>query len=405
MSLAADLRRPKAQCEDKAMQGGAKLQILVMAAGSGERAGPGTPKQYRPILGVPLLRRTIDTLKALLPETGIRVVISPEHREAYEAATAGLDLPVPIIGGASRQESVRKGLDSLEPDRPDFVLIHDAARPFLSRETVSVLLDRVQGGIDGAAPGLAILDTVKRCGADGLVADTVDRRALWRVQTPQAFRYAAILAAHRSAPPDLTDDLAVAEAQGLRVAVVPGDERTFKITTAADFRAAEAILINALADIRTGTGFDVHAFGEGDHVTLCGVKVPHSQGLLGHSDADVGLHAITDAILGALGAGDIGMHFPPGDARWRGAASDRFLRHAAGLVQARGGIISHVDVTLICEAPRVGPYRDAMVTRITEILGLPGRVSVKATTTEKLGFTGRREGIAAQAAATIRLPA
>ncbi|MCC6920414.1 MAG: bifunctional 2-C-methyl-D-erythritol 4-phosphate cytidylyltransferase/2-C-methyl-D-erythritol 2,4-cyclodiphosphate synthase [Alphaproteobacteria bacterium] len=387
------------------MQGGAKLQILVMAAGSGERAGPGVSKQYRPIFGVPLLRRTIDTLKALLPEAGVRVVISPEHAAAYTAAMAGSDLPPPLPGGPTRQESVRKGLEALEADQPDIVLIHDAARPFLSGETVAALLDRLQGDVDGAAPGLAVLDTVKRCAADGLVSDTVDRRGLWRVQTPQAFRYAAILAAHRSAPPDLTDDLAVAEAHGLRVAVVPGDERTFKITTSADFRAAEAVLINALPDVRTGTGFDVHAFSEGDHVTLCGVKVPHSHGLLGHSDADVGLHAITDAILGALGAGDIGMHFPPSDERWRGAASDRFLLHTADLVRVRGGVISHVDVTLICEAPKVGPHRDAMVTHISEILGLPGRVSVKATTTEKLGFTGRREGIAAQAVATLRLPA
>jgi 2-C-methyl-D-erythritol 4-phosphate cytidylyltransferase/2-C-methyl-D-erythritol 2,4-cyclodiphosphate synthase len=255
----------------------------------------------------------------------------------------------------------------------------------------------------GAIPALPVADTIKR-GADGVILETVDRHALWRAQTPQAFRYDEILAAHRAAAGrELTDDAAVAEAAGLRVALVPGAEENFKVTTEADLRRAERLLAPA-ADIRCGNGYDVHRFGPGDWVVLCGVKIPHDQGLEGHSDADVGLHALTDAILGAVGAGDIGQHFPPGDPRWRGADSSRFLAHAASLVAAQGGRLLALDVTIICERPKIGPHRAAMVQRIAEILGLdPTRVSVKATTTEGLGFTGRREGIAAQATATVAL--
>jgi 2-C-methyl-D-erythritol 4-phosphate cytidylyltransferase/2-C-methyl-D-erythritol 2,4-cyclodiphosphate synthase len=287
---------------------------------------------------------------------------------------------------------------------PDLVLIHDGARPFLDRPVI----DRVLAGLgahEGAIAALPVRDTVKR--GDGTrIAGTIDRNAMWRAQTPQGFHFKPIVAAHRAAAgAELSDDAAVAECAGMAVALVEGSEDNFKVTTMDDLARAERLLAARCADIRTGQGFDVHAFGPGDQVWLCGVAVPHNHGLVGHSDADVGLHALTDAILGAIGAGDIGMHFPPSDPRWRGAPSHRFLRHAADLVAAAGGSIAHVDVTVICERPKVGPHREAMTSRIAEILGIDrGRVSVKATTTEKLGFTGRGEGIAAQAVATIRLP-
>jgi 2-C-methyl-D-erythritol 4-phosphate cytidylyltransferase / 2-C-methyl-D-erythritol 2,4-cyclodiphosphate synthase len=284
------------------------------------------------------------------------------------------------------------------------VLIHDGARPFLDRGTI----DRVIAALADApavVPALKLADTVKRA-EDGRVLETVERAQLWRAQTPQGFRYREILAAHRAANGlDLPDDAAVAEHAGLAVRLVAGSEDNVKVTTAEDLARGERAAAGRLGDVRTGQGFDVHAFGPGDHVWLCGVKVPHDRGLIGHSDADCGLHALTDAVLGALGAGDIGVHFPPSDPQWRGAPSHRFLRHAADLVAQAGGGIAHVDVTLICERPKIGPHRAAMVARIAEILGVdPKRVSVKATTTETLGFTGRGEGMAAQAIATLRLP-
>jgi 2-C-methyl-D-erythritol 4-phosphate cytidylyltransferase/2-C-methyl-D-erythritol 2,4-cyclodiphosphate synthase len=299
---------------------------------------------------------------------------------------------------------VRNGLESLVTTAPDLVLIHDGARPFLD----APVIDRVLSGLsanEGAIAALPLRDTVKR-GDGGRIAATIDRNALWRAQTPQGFHFRPIVAAHRAAAgADLSDDAAVAERAGMGVALVEGSEDNFKVTTIDDLARAERLLAARRGDIRTGQGFDVHAFGAGDEVWLCGIAVPHSHGLVGHSDADVGLHALTDAILGAIGAGDIGMHFPPSDPRWRGVASDRFLRHAADLVTGAGGNIVHVDVTVICERPTVGPHRAAMVSRIAEILSIDRtRVSVKATTTEKLGFTGRGEGIAAQAIATVRLP-
>jgi len=299
---------------------------------------------------------------------------------------------------------VRLGLESLTEIDPDVVAIHDGARPFIEAALIDRVLDAIEHA-PGAIPALAVADTLKR-GRDGRIVETVDRSQLWRAQTPQAFRFREILAAHRAAAGlELSDDAAVAERAGLAVSLVAGSESNLKVTAPDDLARAEGMLMARLGDIRTGQGFDVHPLGPGDHVWLCGIKVPHERALIGHSDADVGLHAITDAILGALSAGDIGQHFPPSDPRWRGAASDQFLRHAAGLVAQRGGRIAHVDVTLICERPKVSPHRTAMVARIAEILGLaPDRVSVKATTTEKLGFTGREEGIAAQAIATIRLP-
>jgi 2-C-methyl-D-erythritol 4-phosphate cytidylyltransferase / 2-C-methyl-D-erythritol 2,4-cyclodiphosphate synthase len=382
----------------------ASCVALVVAAGRGTRLGAPLPKQYLPLAGKPLLRYSLETLARHPAISGIRVVFNPDDRVHYAAASRGLDLLPPVAGGAARQDSVRLGLESLENVAAERVLIHDGARPFLDAATIDRVLDALDAA-PAAIPALPLRDTVKR-GAAGIVAETVDRAALWRAQTPQGFHYRPILAAHRAAAgSDLSDDAAVAERAGLAVRLVAGSEENFKVTTSDDLLQAERLLAARQGDIRTGQGFDVHAFGPGDHVWLCGVRVPHPQSLVGHSDADVGLHALTDAILGALGAGDIGMHFPPGDAKWRGAPSHRFLRHAADLVAAAGGSIAHVDVTLICERPKIGPHRSAMVARLAEILAIaPRRVNVKATTTEQLGFTGRGEGIAGQAVATLRLP-
>jgi len=377
---------------------------LIVAAGSGTRLGGDVPKQYLPLAGRAVLRHSVETFLRHPAISGVRVVISAEHRALYDSAVAGLAILPPVPGGASRQDSVRNGLKSLADLRPDRVLIHDAARPFLTGD----IIDRTLAALD-EAPGVVVAvpvtDTLKR-GHDGRVAGTVDRSALWRAQTPQGFRYADIVAAHRQAKGSaMTDDAAVAEAAGLPVKLVMGADDNFKITTAEDLRRAERMLGTAAQEFRTGTGYDVHRFAPGDGVSICGVRVAHDQSLEGHSDADVGLHALTDAILGTIGAGDLGSHFPPGDPQWRGADSARFLLHAAGLVAAKGGRIAHVDVTLICERPKIAPHRAAMVARIAAILGLDeGRVSVKATTTEGLGFTGRREGIAAQAVATVALP-
>lgn len=377
---------------------------LVVAAGRGTRLGGERPKQYMTLAGQALLRHSVARLAAHPRIDGLRVVFHPADRDLYESATAGLELLPPVRGGAARQDSARLGLESLVALAPRRVLIHDAARPFIDPATVDRVLDALDQA-PGAIPALPVVDTVKR-GEHGLVTGTLDRSNLWRVQTPQGFDYRAILAAHRAAAGmELTDDAAVAEHAGLAVRLVEGAEANFKVTTPEDFARAETLVSSGAGDYRTGQGLDVHAFGPGDHVWLCGVQVPHERGLIGHSDADVGLHALTDAILGALGAGDIGMHFPPGDPKWRNAPSHLFLRHAADLVAAARGRIVHVDVTLICEAPRIGPHRAAMVARLAEILDLPAsRVSVKATTTEKLGFLGRGEGMGAQAVATLQLP-
>jgi 2-C-methyl-D-erythritol 4-phosphate cytidylyltransferase/2-C-methyl-D-erythritol 2,4-cyclodiphosphate synthase len=375
---------------------------LIVAAGRGYRLGGALPKQYLPLTGRPVLRHSLETFARHPAIDAVRVVIHRDDLSLYEQAARGLDLLPPVEGGATRQDSVRLGLESLGEVKPVRVLIHDAARPFADAGLIQRMVDAL-AATPGAIPALPVADTIKR-GVEGLIVETVDRHALWRAQTPQAFRYGEILAAHRAAAgQELTDDAAVAEAAGLAVALVQGAEENFKVTTEADLSRAERLLAPAF-DIRCGNGYDVHRFGPGSQVMLCGVAVPHDQGLEGHSDADVGLHALTDAILGAIGAGDIGQHFPPSDPRWRGADSSRFLAHAASLVAERGGRLLSLDVTLICERPKVGPHRAAMVARIAEILGLePSRVSVKATTTEGLGFTGRREGIAAQATATVAL--
>ena len=380
-----------------------ELSVILVAAGRGTRLGEGLPKQFRPVFGRSVLQRAIDGVRAALPAARIVTVIAAGDEALYEASTDA-DRPPSVTGGDTRQASVLNGLEALAANPPEIVLIHDAARPFGVESVVPGLLAQLANGAAAVAPGLEVPDTLRRATNDGFEA--LSRDGVFRVQTPQAFRYADILGAHRKAiGRALTDDLSVAEAAGLQVSLIAGDPRGFKITTRADLQQAEAALLAACGDVRTGHGYDVHAFGPGDHVMLCGVRVPHGFALAGHSDADVGLHALTDAILGTIGAADIGAHFPPGDPKWRGAPSDAFLRHAAGLVVAKSGIVAHVDVTLVCEAPKVGPHRAAMVARVADILGLAAdRISVKATTTEKLGFTGRREGIAAYATATVRLP-
>lgn len=379
------------------------VTALIVAAGQGIRAGGDVPKQYQPVGDMPLLRHAVLRLQAYRGVDIVRVVINPSTRALYDAAVAGLGLGEPIAGGATRQESARAGLEALAADPPEIVLVHDAARAFVPDTVLDAMLEALADtSNDGAVPGLAVIDSLRR-GTSHYDA-AVDRDGLWRVQTPQAFRYPALLAAHRAAASGATDELGIAMAAGLRVAVTPGDERAFKVTNPEDFAKAAAMTTPVLSS-RAASGFDVHRFGPGDHVWLCGVRIPHSHGLIGHSDADVGLHALTDALLGTISAGDIGDHFPPSDPQWKGAASDRFLAHAATLVRAAGGIIDHVDVTLICERPKIGPHRNAMRARIAEVLGIAiARVSVKATTTEQLGFTGRSEGLAAQAMASVRLP-
>lgn len=381
----------------------AGIAVVIAAAGSGARIGGSTPKQYRRLAGKPMLRWTVEALRR---HADIGPVVIVGDAGAARDALSGIEDLAFTPGGAERQDSVRAGLEFLAACRqpPRLVLIHDAARPF----TDPALIGRVLAALDnhaGAIPALPVVDTLKRA-ADGIIGDTVARDGLFRVQTPQGFHFGAILDAHRRlAGARLTDDAALATAVGLDVALVPGVEENFKVTTPEDLDRAERFLIGRLPDIRTGTGFDVHALGPGDGVWLGGVLIPHDRALVGHSDADVALHALTDAVLGAIGAGDIGQHFPPSDPQWRGASSDRFLAHAGGLVAARGGMIAHLDLTVICERPKVGPHRDALRERIAAILGIAvDRVSVKATTTEKLGFTGRGEGIAAQGLATVRLP-
>jgi 2-C-methyl-D-erythritol 4-phosphate cytidylyltransferase / 2-C-methyl-D-erythritol 2,4-cyclodiphosphate synthase len=379
------------------------VAVLIVAAGKGVRAGGDIPKQYAPLACKPMLRRSVEAF-AGLNDTVVQVMIGPGQEGLYETAMAGLSLPPPRQGGRTRQESVKFGLESFEAGAPDFVLIHDAARPLVPRTVIDGVIEALAGGAPAAVPLLPVADTLRKQ-EDGKWI-TVPREGLMRAQTPQGFHFAPILAAHRKfAAEDVTDDMALAELAGMEIFTVPGSETNIKVTKAEDFTVAERLIAAPAGEVRVGTGFDVHKFSEGDHVWLCGVQVPHTQGLEGHSDADVALHALTDAILGAIAEGDIGLHFPPTDERWRGAASWQFLDHAAGLARAKDGVILHCDVTVICELPKVRPHSEAMRARIAEILRIDvSRVSVKATTTEKLGFTGRREGIAAQAAATVRLP-
>ena len=380
------------------------VYALVVAAGQGSRFGAPLPKQYLPLGGANILRHAVAAFVEHPRVANVLVAIRPEDRALFDSSVSGLAVMPPIMGGATRQDSVRLGLEALVAFRPHRVLIHDGARPFPDHQLVDRVIDALDKAV-AAIPCLPLRDTIKRA-EGGTIRETIDRSALWRAQTPQGFHFDAILAAHRATiGRELTDDAAVAEAAGLTPAIVAGSEDNLKVTTQEDLAAAERLIAARQGDIRIGQGFDVHPFVSGDHLWICGVRVPHGMSLAGHSDADVGLHALTDAVLGAIGAGDIGVHFSPSDLRWRGVASDQFLRHAADLVRARGGAVAAVDVTIICERPKIAPYRAAMVERIAAILGItPDRVSVKATTTEKLGFTGRAEGIAAQAVATVRLP-
>ncbi|MCB1395566.1 MAG: bifunctional 2-C-methyl-D-erythritol 4-phosphate cytidylyltransferase/2-C-methyl-D-erythritol 2,4-cyclodiphosphate synthase [Rhodobacter sp.] len=382
----------------------AATAVILVAAGRGTRMGEGLPKQWRPLAGRPVLAHTIDAFRA----AGLERIVLAVHPEDRPRAAA---LGVPMVdGGATRAQSVRAALEWLAQDPPETVLIHDGARPLVPTAVIDAVREALQQH-EAAAPALPVTDALWH-GRDGKVSGVQSRDGLFRAQTPQGFRFAPILAAHRALAGDAADDVEVARAAGLDVWITPGSEDNLKLTYPIDFERAERLLLERMTiksqtkgstmDIRTGNGFDVHAFTEGDHVWLCGVQVPHNRALLGHSDADVGMHALTDAIYGALAEGDIGRHFPPSDPQWKGAASHIFLRHAAELARRRGFAITNCDVTLICERPKVGPHAEAMRAALAGIMGVDiGRISVKATTSERLGFTGREEGIAAIATATL----
>jgi 2-C-methyl-D-erythritol 4-phosphate cytidylyltransferase / 2-C-methyl-D-erythritol 2,4-cyclodiphosphate synthase len=392
------------------------LVVLVVAAGRGVRAGGGLPKQYRPLRGKPLLTHTLEALASACAESPILCAIHPDDRALYAAATARLSrraaarVLAPVHGGPTRQMSVRLGLEALAlcVPIPGAVLIHDAARPFVSAPLIEAAR-KALAEHDACAPGVAIADAVKEVDAEGRVRAAPSRDRLRAMQTPQAFSFPIILSAHRQAAAagadDLPDDVAVAAFAGVETRIFPGDPANLKITRPEDFIMAETRLAKNLGDVRVGQGFDVHAFAPGDGVWLGGVLIPHERTLSGHSDADVLMHAVTDALFGAIADGDIGSHFPPSDPQWKGAASEIFLRYAMDRVRARGGAVAHVDATIVCERPKVGPHRDAIRARLAQIMDLSiDRVAVKATTSERLGFTGRDEGIAAMATATVRLP-
>jgi 2-C-methyl-D-erythritol 4-phosphate cytidylyltransferase/2-C-methyl-D-erythritol 2,4-cyclodiphosphate synthase len=374
------------------------VTALIVAAGSGSRMGGNLPKQYRPIAGKPVLAHAVDALASHPSIDAVRMVIGEGQEELAQAALNGRQVGALIIGGATRADSVRAGLEAVNGD---IVLVHDAARPFCPHDVIDRLLEALENA-GGAVPVLALTDTLAR--ADGLLGDPIDRSQAVRVQTPQAFRLQELRNAYRQwTGPAPTDEATVARAAGISVAAVEGDVSLNKLTNAADWTRAEALQAARLVS-RTGMGFDVHAFAGEGPIKMGGIEIPHDRGLAGHSDADVVLHSITDALLGAACLGDIGQHFPPSDPQWKGAASHIFLRHAAELIRLAGGIIDFIDCTVICEAPKIGPHRDAMRMRVAEILDIPvAQVSIKATTTERLGFAGRREGIAAQAIATVRM--
>ena len=374
-----------------------RIAAILVAAGSGSRFGAETPKQFLSVAGKPVIRHAAEALArdvCLLQPVGDAAAIS--------AALGDLACLPTVPGGATRQDSVRAGLEALAPHAPDVVLVHDAARPVIPAGTIAALLAALENA-PGAIPAQPVADTLKRV-AGGTIAETVPRDGLYRAQTPQAFRFSALLAAHRAGLVGATDDASLLEAAGQAVAIVAGSDDNIKLTYPEDLARLERIMTVPLYP-RTGTGFDVHVMAENRPMVLCGVTVPHDKGLAGHSDADVGIHALCDAIYGALAEGDIGRHFPPSEATWKNADSARFLAHAAERIAARGGRLANADVTLICERPKIAPHAAAMMTRLASILGVEvGRISVKATTTEKLGFTGRGEGIAAQAVATVLLP-
>jgi 2-C-methyl-D-erythritol 4-phosphate cytidylyltransferase/2-C-methyl-D-erythritol 2,4-cyclodiphosphate synthase len=394
-----------------------KTGVVIVAAGSGSRFGDPIPKQYHMLGGKSILAHCIECFARHTDPALIQVVYNPAHQQWYETAISDLNettsLPAPVAGGDTRQQSVLNGLRALAAKTPDIVLIHDAARPGISDDVIERVAKALQTH-PGAIPTLPVADTIKQTDTDGVITKTIARETLQRAQTPQGFDFKTILDAHQKFEGhEFTDDAALLEAIGLEVICVAGTTNNDKITHRDDFGRAQSwadsknkeIAHMAHEEYRAGTGFDVHRFAPGDHCILCGVKVPHIARLEGHSDADVGLHTLTDAILGAIGGGDIGQHFPPSDMQWKGAASDIFLKHAADLVRKRGGRIVNVDVTLICERPKIGPHTPAMRAKVAEILAIEvDRVNVKATTTERLGFTGREEGIAAQAAVSVALP-
>lgn len=387
-----------------------KTLALIVAAGLGSRAGGEIPKQYRSVGGRSVLDRTVSAFAGCPLIDKVCIVINTDDEDLCRTRVARHEkLLEPVAGGETRQISVANGLEAVAVLKPERVLIHDAARPFVSRNTIK----RVAEALDihtGAVAALPVTDTVKRTNG-AMIENTLPRDRLWTAQTPQGFRFDAILDAHRQAREhrnnSFTDDAAVAEWAGFEMAVVEGNRENMKITTPSDLEFARTVQARQVQDMetRTGNGFDVHAFEPGDHVVLCGVHIPHEASLAGHSDADAALHALTDAILGAIGEGDIGQIFPPGGDQWKDASSDIFLVDAASRLARRGGRLVNADITIICEAPKIGPHRDAMRRRVAEIVGTDiGRISVKATTSEQLGFTGRGEGIAAQAVATVMLP-
>jgi 2-C-methyl-D-erythritol 4-phosphate cytidylyltransferase/2-C-methyl-D-erythritol 2,4-cyclodiphosphate synthase len=380
------------------------VAAVIVAAGRGLRAGGSEPKQFRPIGGQTPLRMTLATFAAHPDVALVQPVINPDDGAHYDRAAQGLNVLSPANGGATRQASVLAGLDAIAAKAPDIVLVHDAARPFASSALISRSIAAARQ-FGAAVPALAVSDAIKRIG-DNVVVEDVDRALLRAVQTPHAFRFSDLHDAHRKAAAaqrhDFPDDAAVAQWAGMTVNVFDGETANIKLTQPDDFIRAEA---NMLGDVRTGSGIDVHAFAPGDHVTLGGVRIPHDRTLSGHSDADVVLHAVVDAILGALADGDIGVHFPPSDPQWRGAASSQFVKFAMERLARRGGRIAHLDINIVCESPRIGPHRDAMRTAIAGMCKVDvDRVAIKATTSEGLGFTGRGEGIAAFATATVRLP-
>ncbi len=378
-----------------------KVAALIVGAGRGHRFGGATPKQYQSVNGEPILRHTIRAF-AKHPEIDIvQTVIHPDDIELFKSATKGFALPDPAWGGESRQASVLLGLQHLIDANPTHVLIHDAARPFVDFALISRVLNALNVG-SAAIPALAVTDTLKHA-RDGKIVQTVSREGLWTAQTPQGFQFNDILNAHKSSRgQSLTDDAAIAENAGIELTIVQGNLKNVKITTSEDLSSEPTD--QPMMESRTGIGYDVHAFGDGDHVNLCGIQIPFNQGLVGHSDADVGLHALTDALLGAIGAGDIGVYFPPNEKKWRNAASHQFARHAVSMITQRGGHIVNIDLTLICQKPKISPHRENMRTQLADILNVsPDRISVKATTTEGLGFTGRNEGIAACALACVSL--
>lgn len=374
-----------------------RTAALIVAAGSGSRTGGDIPKQFRLVRGQPLLRHSCAVFVGHREIDCIFIAIGAGQEEAVGAALAGMPLPTLVTGGATRRESVLNGLEAIAASGgADFVLIHDAARPFLSARVIDDLTEALLD-VPGAVPALPVVDSLAR--GDGALTQTVDRENLWRIQTPQAFHFEAILQAHRDwSGPEPTDDARMLMTQGQEVRIVAGDEALAKFTFASDFEQSGMI-----GETRTGSGFDVHRLVPGEELWLCGIQIAHDKGLSGHSDADVAMHALTDAILGALALGDIGDHFPPSDPQWRGASSDRFLAHAMQLAQQRGFALANADITIICEAPKIGPHKQAMRSRVAQIMAVEvDRISVKATTTEMLGFTGRGEGIAAQAIASFQ---